>query len=583
MGIMRFITVEGESQQPRTIFYKGKKKFCSPAGLHLLSAEKHLYNYSSCLHTLSTCWAIFTSVKHILNKTLTIKQVSAIFMVVLALVATGFLFTTGGETLPLKDVKIIKADSNAVVVDEADTSAMGRLLSYVDSINKAPELRGGMWSFYLAPVNEDSAIVAINQNTGLTPASVMKVVTTGTALALLGPGYRFTTLLQHDGSKNGNVLEGNIIIRGNGDPTLGSESYGSSIEKVVSNWANAIQNAGIDSVAGCVIGDAEAFERDLTPGGWAWEDVQSDYGAGPCGLSIHENQFDITLNASGGHVNMRYSPQIPGMKLYNQCVANPSVGKSYAYVTGGPYAFERCVQGEVSGSLEAKGSIPDPALLCAQLLKKNLQERGIGIRDSATTMRHVKLNGFKLNGERKLIASTSSASLSDLVHHTNQYSQNFYAETILRAIGHKEKGYGSTFGGVSAVYTFWKNHGVDLQGMFMVDGSGLSRHNSLTTFQLVSMLKVLAKDSAVFPSFYRSLPVAGESGTIRKLAGGTAAQGNLRAKSGTMSRVRAYAGYVDTKSGQRLAFAMVGNNTQWDATQIRDKFERLFILMAELP
>jgi D-alanyl-D-alanine carboxypeptidase/D-alanyl-D-alanine-endopeptidase (penicillin-binding protein 4) len=440
-----------------------------------------------------------------------------------------------------------------------------------------------MWSFYLAPVNGDSAIVSVNPFTGMTPASVMKVVTTGTALSLLGPGYRFTTLLQHDGTKSGNVLEGNIIIRGNGDPTLGSESFGSSIEKVISNWANAIQNAGIDSIAGCVIGDAEAFERDLTPGGWAWEDVQSDYGAGPCGLSIHENQFDITLNANGGHVNMRYSPQIPGMKLYNQCVANPSVGKSYAYVTGGPYAFERCVQGEVSGSLEAKGSIPDPALLCAQLLKKNLQERGIGIRDSATTMRHVKLNGFKLNGDRKLIASSSSASLSDLVYHTNQYSQNYYAETILRAIGHREKGYGSTFGGVGSVYAFWKNHGVDLQGMFMVDGSGLSRHNSLTTFQLVSMLKVLAKDSAVFPSFYRSLPVAGESGTIRKLAGGTAAQGNLRAKSGTMSRVRAYAGYVDTKSGQRLAFAMVGNNTQWDATQIRDKFERLFILMAELP
>jgi D-alanyl-D-alanine carboxypeptidase/D-alanyl-D-alanine-endopeptidase (penicillin-binding protein 4) len=198
-------------------------------------------------------------------------------------------------------------------------------------------------------------------------------------------------------------------------------------------------------------------------------------------------------------------------------------------------------------------------------------------------MRHIKLNGFKLNGERKLISSSSSATLSDLVYHTNQYSQNFYAETILRAIGHREKGYGSTFGGVSSVYAFWKNHGVDLQGMFMVDGSGLSRHNSLTTFQLVSMLKVLAKDSAVFPSFYKSLPVAGESGTIRKLAGGTAAQGNLRAKSGTMSRVRAYAGYVDTRSGKRLAFAMVGNNTQWDATQIRDKFEKLFILMAELP
>ena len=220
-----------------------------------------------------------------------------------------------------------------------------------------------------------------------------------------------------------------------------------------------------------------------------------------------------------------------------------------------------------------------------QLLKKNLADRGIKLRDSATTIRLIRLNGIKLtsDGSRKVITSTSSASLADLVYHTNQISQNFYAETILRAIGQREKGYGSTAGGIGVVYTFWKNHGVDVQGMFMVDGSGLSRHNSITTQQLVSVLKILARDSAVFPSFYKSLPIAGESGTIRKLAGGTAAEGNVRAKSGTMSRVKSYAGYVDTKSGQRLAFAMIGNNTQWETTELRDKFEKLFILMAELP
>ncbi len=491
--------------------------------------------------------------------------------------------TRGEPVVPTK--KVVKTmDSLVPEITALDTSPMGKLLSYVDSINTAKELRGGEWSFYLSAVNVDSAIVSVNETEGMVPASVMKVVTTGTALALLGPGYRFTTLLQHDGEKSGSTLAGNIFIRGNGDPTLGAESYGSSVEKVINNWASAIQAMGVDSIAGCIIGDAEAFERDMTPGGWAWEDVQSDYGAGPSGLSIHENQFDIFLNGSGGRVSMRYSPAIPGMKLYNQCV-NASVAKSYAYVTGGPYQFERCVQGEVNGSLEARGSIPDPALLCAQLLKKNLAERGIKLRDSATTIRLIRLNGLKLESEggRKVITSNSSASLSELVYHTNQISQNFYAETILRAIGHREKGYGSTFGGVGAVYSFWKNHGVDVQGLFMVDGSGLSRHNTITTLQLVSMLKVLAKDSAVFPSFYKSLPIAGESGTIRKLAGGTAAEGNVRAKSGTMSRVKSYAGYVDTKSGQRLAFAMLANNTQWVTTELRDKFEKLFVLMAELP
>src|ERR1700722_19033390 len=107
--------------------------------------------------------------------------------------------------------------------------------------------------------------------------------------------------------------------------------------------------------------------------------------------------------------------------------------------------------------------------------------------------------------------------------------------------------------------------------------------NSITTHQLVQMLSEYAKDSAVFPTFYRSLPVAGESGTIRKLADGTEADGNLHAKSGTMSRIKSYAGYVKTRSGKMLCFAMIGNNTLWSEEELQGKFARLFVLMAKLP
>jgi len=117
----------------------------------------------------------------------------------------------------------------------------------------------------------------------------------------------------------------------------------------------------------------------------------------------------------------------------------------------------------------------------------------------------------------------------------------------------------------------------------MVDGCGLSRMNTITTYQLVEMLRAFAKDSSVFATFYKSLPIAGESGTIRKLAEGTEADGNLHAKSGTMARIKSYAGYVTTRSGKMLCFAMIGNNTLWTEEELRDKFEQLFILMARLP
>lgn len=496
---------------------------------------------------------------------------------------------TNGEPVIAANKKASVKDSagNQVVSKDSDTSAMGMLLSYVDSINNAPQLFGGSWSFYLADADSGKPIVTINPDHGMEPASVMKVVTTGTALSLLGPGFHFSTLLQYDGTIDPatRTLNGNIYIHGGGDPALGAPTFGSSVDDVMNNWAQAIKKMEIDSIAGCIIGDAESFERDPVPGGWTWTDMQSDYGNGPAGLNIRENLYDLLITPSGPGTVIRTSPIIPGLKLYNQVIHNPAIGKSYAFVMGAPFQFERTAVGEISAALEEHGAIPDPALFCAQSLKSQLKEYGIATRDSATTMRLLKLNHLKAEAKegRKVITSDFSPSLSELVYHTNQVSQNFYAESILRAIAWKTHGYGSTTEAVSIIYNFWKNHGIDLRGICMVDGCGLSRLNAITTHQLVEMLRVYAKDSTVFPAFYRSLPVAGESGTIRKLADGTEAQGNLHAKSGTMSRVKSYAGYVKTKSGKLLCFAMIGNNTLWSEVELRDKFEKLFILMARLP
>ncbi len=525
--------------------------------------------------------------KHLLNKTLTVKQILALIILPIGIIAIIFSFMTGGEPVAAKE-KFADVKDTATLIEpkKQDTSALGKLLSYVDSVNNATELTGGSWSYYLAETGSDSVICEIDVDRGLIPASVIKIVTTGTALSILGPGYRFTTSLQYDGTVDPatRTLNGNIYIRGGGDPALGSETFGSSVDKVVNGWANLVKGLGIDSIAGSIIGDAEAFERDPVPGGWAWEDMQSAYGTGPCGLNIRENTYDLMLTPAGGGVSLRTSPSVPGLKLYNQVVHNPSIGKSYAYVQGAPFQFERTVLGEISSYHEERSAIPDPALFCAQKLQQSLEDNGISVRDTATTQRLVRLNHVKIDVKegRKTLGTTASPSLEQLVYHTNQVSQNFYAEAILRALALREKGYGSTYGGVGVVYNFWRSKGIDLRGMCMVDGCGISRFNTITTRQLAGMLRVFAKDSAVFPKFYRSLPVAGESGTIRKLADGTLAEGNLHAKSGTMSRVRAYAGYVKTKSGKLLCFAMIGNNTLWSEQQLRDKFERLFVLMAEL-
>jgi serine-type D-Ala-D-Ala carboxypeptidase/endopeptidase (penicillin-binding protein 4) len=327
--------------------------------------------------------------------------------------------------------------------------------------------------------------------------------------------------------------------------------------------------------------------------------MQCDYGTGPCALNIHENVFDMLITANGHGTKIKIIPEIPGLKLYNEVIHNPSIVRSYAYVVGAPFQFERTAMGEVSSVLDGRSAIPDPTLFCAQKLKSALREIGIGVRDTPSTCRILHLNNripvpqedtnkkskFKSGkkDDRQLISTLFSPSLAELVYHTNLVSQNFYAESILRAISWKINGFGNENSSIDIIYHYWKAKGLDLRGICMVDGCGLARMNSITTHQLVEMLRAYAKDSSMFPAFYKSLPVAGESGTIRKLADGTEADGNLRAKSGTMARIKSYAGYVKTRSGKMLSFAMVGNNTLWSEAELSGKFERLFVLMARLP
>jgi len=451
--------------------------------------------------------------KHLLNKTLTVKQLIALIILPLAILATIIVFSIGDTNVALL-TKGSANDSTDVALAPADTKGLGKLLSYVDSLNNADQLFGGSWSFCLMDADSGKSMCNVN------------------------------------------------------------------IDRV-----KAIKELGIDSIAGCIIGDAQAGDQDPIPVGWTWEDIQSDYGTGPSGLNIRENVYDILLKGSKGGVSLRTNPQIPGLKLHNQVVSNPKIAKSYAYVQGAPFQFERTVFGEVADTLRERSAIPDPALFCAQLLKTSLIANGIRMKDSATTTRLIRLNNIKSDSKetKKTIVTSLSPSLEDLVYHTNQISQNFYAESILRAISMNENGYGSGPSSVGIIYKFWKNKGLDLRGMCMVDGCGLSRMNNITTHQLVEMLRVFSKDPNVFPAFYKSLSVAGESGTMRKLSHGTLAEGNLHAKSGTMSRVKSYTGYVKTKNGKLLCFAMIGNNTLWTEVELKYKFEKLFELMAELP
>ncbi|MCB0396410.1 MAG: D-alanyl-D-alanine carboxypeptidase/D-alanyl-D-alanine-endopeptidase [Flavobacteriales bacterium] len=475
--------------------------------------------------------------------------------------------------------------SDIILVQDSD--GVSALNQYISQLAMSNELTHASWGVYAAYVHRDSLLAHYNSDLSMVPASTMKVVTTGVVLDLLGADTRIETLLQYDGviDTQKRVLRGNIYIRGSGDPSLGSDVFGGCVrDSVLRRWVKAIRNAGIDSIQGAVIGDARAFEYDMIPSGWAWEDMQSGYCAGASGLSFVENVYHIMVEAKPDTFLMSTEMDIPDFQLVSQLKTGQDAPGNAIWVSGAPYMNKCFVHGYVSPDSTKFGikcQVPDPAYLCAYSLFKALKKKGIHVRDSASTHRRLGRLGSK-QPSRVTIQTWKSPTILEMIQYTNTVSHNFYAESLLKYLSYKQTGFGSTVGGTEVIQRYWRRRGLDLRGFYQYDGSGLSRFDAITPKQLVSMLRSYGKDTTLFKQFYGTLPVAGRTGTLRGLCFGTAAEGNVHAKSGYMSRVRSYAGYVTTKDGDLVAFAMMANNFECSPIAMRHHFEKLMALMAEL-
>ena len=445
------------------------------------------------------------------------------------------------------------------------------------------------------------SVAALNTETGklfthydhqrsLIPASTMKLFTTSTALEILGSEFKFETQLKYSGYIDSNgVLQGNLYIIGSGDPTFGSWRFGKSyeMETIFNEWLTKIKNNGIKKINGSVISDACIFEERVVPPTWLWGDIGNYYGSGVCGINCHENLYNIYFkpgNIIGDTAQViRTEPAIPGMKFVNYVTTYKRGSGDNVYIYGGPYRQQRILRGTVPigpAEFKVKGSMPDPPLFCALSLKKFLETKGIIITKHANTARELKIKGQYKKVGTKTLAKHFSPKLKDIVKKTNIKSINIFAESLFKTIGLNIKGEGSYEKAKEAMEEFWENKGVDLSGFDMNDGSGLSRSNCVTTYQLVNML-LKAKEFSTFEHFYTSLPLAGESGSIRNLFNGHFAQNNLRAKSGYMSGVRSYAGYVTNKEGHLVAFATIVNNYESTPYQMKRKLEKLMMAIAD--
>lgn len=463
-----------------------------------------------------------------------------------------------------------------------------RLHTEIETLTKDPALKHATWSICVMDTKKDSIIAQYRSGVSLVPASTLKIVTTGAALSMLGSDFVFQTKLQYDGvfdSVTG-LLKGNLYILGGGDPTLESENFKSKKDSLttVEKWALILKAKGIKKIEGAVIGDASIFEDNMTPSQWIWGDMGNYFGAGASGLSYHDNKYTVFFKSgeAGGKTTVSgISPAIEGLQLINN--VTPGGSDDNAFIYGSQYSNYRIAQGTIpanKSNYEVEGSIPDPALFCAQSLEKALKNIDVSIGKRATTLRALKESGEYKAAARKNLYTHYSPTLDKIVYYTNLKSINLYAEHLLKYICYYKTGNGSGTQGTEIVTNFWENKGIDVSGFFMNDGCGLSRANVITTFIEARILLLMTKDKS-YNAFYNSLPVAGRSGSLGGLCEGTLAENNLRAKSGYITRARGYAGYVRNKKGDLLCFSVLANNYECSPAEMKRKLEKLLVAMAE--
>ena len=421
-------------------------------------------------------------------------------------------------------------------------------------------------------------LIESNPQLSLIPASILKTITTATALEVFGPDFRFRTALNYSGIVGNDTLFGDLQIIGGGDPTLGSKYFLES-NSFQEEWIKALKEKNIKVITGNLIVDATIYESQTIPRTWIWEDIGNYFGAGASGISIYDNMYEIHLK-SGSDAGKptqieRIIPEIPNLELTNE-VLSSDLNSDEAYVFGSPEDNKRVIRGTIPknrSDFVVKASVPNPAALLASEFMKKIRASGISI--SGKTIYQ------KAKAQSSQLSVIQSPPLRDIIRVTNHESVNLFAEHILKHLSFQKNGLGTTEDGCKFIIDFWKNKGLDMTGFFMNDGSGLSRFNVITASQMVSILNYMKTRSAYSEDFYQSLPSAGD-GTLSSFSQNDFPNQCLHAKSGSMTRVRCFAGYLNTLSGRQLSFAIMLNNFSCSQKEATHKIEEVLIELRKL-
>lgn len=450
----------------------------------------------------------------------------------------------------------------------------------ISSILSSPELAHSQYSFYAEECTSGKTLLNVNSDYSLAPASGLKIITTATALLTLGSDYRYHTTLGLRGAldRKGR-LNGDLIITGSGDPTLGSGRTENCLtfDLLFDTWTQAIVKQNIKRIDGNLILDISRFEDQSTPDYWPWMDLGNYYGAGSNALCINENMYEIWFKPGNNPGDLatvlRTEPRNTGLTFINDMKTGEPGSGDNGYIYAAPRQREAVLRGTIPAGVDKfsiKGAITDAPRLIVSELVHHLNDIGISFNGKVIISRIAQTPDV-------IIFDIESAPLSEIIYWINHKSINLYTEQVLKTIAYNKKGFGSTANGIAIIDSILDQLQIEHSGLELFDGSGLSPVNMVTTKIFSQLLSAMSKQP-VFQSYYQSFAVAGTDYNIGK---NTILENNARIKTGYVTAVRSFSGYVTNSRGTLISYSMIVNNYHGKTSSIDQLFEKVLIKLAE--
>ena len=430
-------------------------------------------------------------------------------------------------------------------------SALGQIRTAGRNLWGRDEVKHAAIGVCVKNVETGQIVYEHNPQMALRPASVIKLLSSALALKREGDSLTYTTKFFYTGEIDEGRLFGNIVIQAGGDPTLDSKYFPKAC--FIDSLVSKVVNLGIKRIHGNIIVETEGEPASI-PGSWPWEDVANYYGALYHSFNYRDNTYTINLKSGKPGTQTKIVsvvPSVPGIKLRNEVMASVK-NVNDAWIYGGPEAAMLLIQGMIPAnrsSFAVKGAMHHPDACFRAELEKRLKEKGVLLDKQRIE-----------EGERHALLSLDSPFLKDIVYYTNKNSVNLFAEALGELISPTD--YART------VKVELSHIGIDSCGITLKDASGLSPANAVPA-EVFTDLLIWAKGH-LSDAFVSSLPRGNVDWGLRVYSDHPVLRENVIAKTGSMSGVRALAGYLKNQKGETLAFTILVNNYVGDPVKVQE-------------